>query len=66
MKIGLKLCFTVFVSTIITNINEARRIAEVFFKRFKDRGYKKTIKKMKRDTIDSDSDDAEVNTKLQT
>ena len=27
MKIGLKLCFTVFVSTIVTNINEAKRIA---------------------------------------
>ena len=27
MKIGLKLCFTVFASTIITNIKEASRIA---------------------------------------
>lgn len=60
------MCFTVFVSTIVTNLNEAFRIAKVFIARFKDRGYKTTIKKKKKNDIDSDSDDAEVNTKLET
>jgi hypothetical protein len=59
MNIGLKLCFTVFMSSMLTNVNEVRRISEVFYNRLKDRDYKLNIKKNP-----EDSDDDEVNTKL--
>ena len=59
MVIGLKLCFTIWMSSIITNTKEVKRISQVFVNRFKDRGYKFNIKK-----DPEDSDDDEVNTKL--
>ena len=59
MVIGLKLCFTIWMSSIVTNTKEVKRISQVFVNRFKDRGYKFNIKK-----DPEDSDDDEVNTKL--
>jgi hypothetical protein len=58
MNIGLKLCFTIWMSSVITNIKEVERISKVFIARFLDRNYKLNIKK-----DEEDSDDDEVNTK---
>ena len=45
MGVGVRLCFTVFASTVVTNIQEFYRILKVFYKRYSDRGRKMNIKK---------------------
>lgn len=45
MSVGVRLSFTLFASTIVTNIQEFYRILKVFYKRFADRGRKLNIKK---------------------
>ena len=59
VEIGTKLCFSIFMSSVLSNLSEVKLIVEVFLTRFLDRGKKLNIKK----DLEDDGDD-EVNTKL--
>lgn len=61
MNIGIKLCFTIFTSSISTNIDVVTMLGKRLMTRCRDRGYKLSIKK-----DPEDEDDDEVNTKKAT
>lgn len=61
LNIGRKLCFSIFMSSVLSNFNEIKQIVDVFLTRFLDRGKKLNIKK----DLEDEGDD-EVNTKLGT
>ena len=58
MKMGRSLCFTIMMSTFITNVKEIKSVGQVFLNRWFDRGFKFDIKKDL-----EDEDDDEPNTK---
>ena len=54
LSIGKKLCFTIFMSSLLSNMNEVKQLIEISLQRFIDRGYKIEIKK---DLEDEDDDE---------
>ena len=54
LSIGKKLCFSIFMTAIISNINELKELVQVSTARFNDRGFKLNIKK---DLEDEDDDE---------
>lgn len=54
MNIGVELCFTIFTSSISSNINVVLKIGRTFIQRWFDRSLKPTVKKNKDDEYDDE------------
>ena len=61
LSIGKKLCFQIFMTSVISNTKEVKQLYGVMSSRFTDRGYKLNIKKDL-----EDEDDDEPNSKKET
>jgi len=54
MNVGVKLCFTIFTSSVATNIDVVTSIGKVIFNRFRDRSFKQAVKKDVEDELDDE------------